>query len=186
MPSHSEHSAVTVLGLGPMGRALAAAFVAAGRATTVWNRTPGRDGELVGQGAISTPSPEAAAAAGGPVVVCVVNYDAADGILRAAPVTDALKGRTVVNLTADTPDRARDTANWAAAHGIRYLDGAIMTPTTTIGTPAAVFSSGQTYCRTHSWPLLAASARRMAPRATTSSAAWIRPRVQAPHNSGTA
>jgi 3-hydroxyisobutyrate dehydrogenase-like beta-hydroxyacid dehydrogenase len=72
-------------------------------------------------------------------VVCVVNYDAADAVVRRGAVTDALKGRTVVNLTADTPDRARDTAAWAAEHGIGYLDGAIMTPTTTIGTPAGVF-----------------------------------------------
>lgn len=33
---------VTVLGLGPMGRALASAFLAAGHPVTVWNRTPGR------------------------------------------------------------------------------------------------------------------------------------------------
>jgi 3-hydroxyisobutyrate dehydrogenase-like beta-hydroxyacid dehydrogenase len=72
-------------------------------------------------------------------VVCVVNYDAVDAIVRRGAVTDVLKGRTVVNLTADTPDRARDTATWAAEHGIDYLDGAVMTPTTTIGTPAAVF-----------------------------------------------
>ncbi|MEY7976600.1 NAD(P)-dependent oxidoreductase, partial [Streptomyces pilosus] len=51
----------------------------------------------------------------------------------------ALKGRTVVNLSADTPGRARDTADWAARHGVRYLDGAIMTPTPTIGTADAVF-----------------------------------------------
>lgn len=31
---------VTVLGLGPMGAALASAFLAAGHPTTVWNRTP--------------------------------------------------------------------------------------------------------------------------------------------------
>ncbi|HSA49420.1 MAG TPA: NAD(P)-dependent oxidoreductase, partial [Yinghuangia sp.] len=73
------------------------------------------------------------------VVVCVVNYDASDAILRREAVVDALKGRTLVNLTADTPDRARDTAAWADRHGIAYLDGAIMTPTTTIGTPDAVF-----------------------------------------------
>ncbi|MFH8366451.1 NAD(P)-dependent oxidoreductase [Streptomyces sp. NPDC018031] len=136
---HSEQSAVTVLGLGPMGRALAGAFLDAGLRTTVWNRTPGRDKELVERGAISAPSVEEAVAAGALTVVCVVNYDASDAILRRDAVTDALKGRTVVNLTADTPDRARDTADWAAGHGIRYLDGAIMTPTPTIGTPAGVF-----------------------------------------------
>ncbi|WP_405616288.1 NAD(P)-dependent oxidoreductase [Streptomyces sp. NBC_01508] len=139
MPVHAEQSAVTVLGLGPMGRALAAAFLNAGLRTTVWNRTPGRDRKLVAQGAVSARSAEEAVAASVLTVVCVVNYDAVNTILRRETVTEAIKGRTVVNLTADTPDRARDTAAWASEHGVRYLDGAIMTPTVTIGTPAAVF-----------------------------------------------
>ncbi|MER5934218.1 NAD(P)-binding domain-containing protein [Streptomyces sp. NPDC002054] len=139
MSLHTEQSAVTVLGLGPMGRSLAGAFLDAGLRTTVWNRTPGRDRELVARGAVSAPSAEEAVASSGLTVICVVNYDAVDTILRREAVTDALKGRTVVNLTADAPDRARDTAAWAAEHGVRYLDGAIMTPITTIGTPAGVF-----------------------------------------------
>ncbi|AGP60983.1 NAD-dependent glycerol-3-phosphate dehydrogenase [Streptomyces rapamycinicus NRRL 5491] len=136
---YSEQSAVTVLGLGPMGRALADAFLDAGLRITVWNRTPGRDRELIERGAVGASSAEEAVAASALTVVCVVNYDASDAILRRDAVTDALKGRTVLNLSADTPDRARDTADWAAGHGIRYLDGAIMTPTTTMGTPASVF-----------------------------------------------
>jgi 3-hydroxyisobutyrate dehydrogenase-like beta-hydroxyacid dehydrogenase len=139
MTSHPQHSAVTVLGLGPMGRALAGAFLEAGLRTTVWNRTPGRAQELVERGAVSARSPQEAVAASTLTVVCVVNYDAVDAIVRQDPVTAALKGRTVANLTADTPARARDAAAWAAEHGIDYLDGAIMTPTTTIGTPGAVF-----------------------------------------------
>ncbi|MFJ8633796.1 NAD(P)-dependent oxidoreductase [Streptomyces sp. NPDC093568] len=143
MPTHEYESpasaSVTVLGLGPMGRALAGAFLDAGLRVTVWNRTPGRDRELTGRGAASAASPAEAVAASALTVVCVVNYDAADAVLRQDTVTEALKGRTVVNLTADTPARARDTAGWAAAHGIGYLDGAIMTPATTIGTPDAVF-----------------------------------------------
>ncbi|GGO74342.1 NAD(P)-dependent oxidoreductase [Nonomuraea cavernae] len=139
MTSNIEESAVTVLGLGPMGRALAGAFLDAGLRTTVWNRTPGRERELVGRGAVGARSPEAAVAASRLTVLCVVNYDAVDAIVRRDAVTDALKGRTVANLTADTPDRARGIAAWAAEHGIGYLDGAIMTPTTTIGTPDAVF-----------------------------------------------
>ncbi|WP_268268917.1 NAD(P)-dependent oxidoreductase [Streptomyces sp. MNU76] len=131
--------AVTVLGLGPMGRALAGAFLDAEVRTTVWNRTPGRDGELVARGAIGAGSAEEAVAASPVTVVCVVNYDASDAILRTPAVTEALKGRTVVNLSADTPHRARDTAAWAAEHGIDYLDGAIMTPTPAIGTPDGVY-----------------------------------------------
>ncbi|MFF0750894.1 NAD(P)-dependent oxidoreductase [Streptomyces sp. NPDC004267] len=132
-------SDVTVLGLGPMGRALAGAFVAAGVRTTVWNRTPGRDRELVERGATGAASAAEAVAASPLTVVCLVNYDASDAVLRQGDVTAALKGRTVVSLSADVPERARDTGRWAEEHGIGYLDGAIMTPTPTIGTPHAVF-----------------------------------------------
>lgn len=137
--SSSTGKSVTVLGLGPMGRTLAGTFLAAGLPTTVWNRTPGRAAELVERGAVGAPSAAAAVAGSELTVVCVVNYDAADAVLRPAPVAEALAGRTVANLTADTPERARQTADWAHSQGIDYLDGAIMTPTTTIGTPAAVF-----------------------------------------------
>ncbi|MEV5014204.1 NAD(P)-dependent oxidoreductase [Streptomyces sp. NPDC053780] len=141
MTTHTDQpaAAVTVLGLGPMGRALAGAFLDAGLRTTVWNRTPGRDGDLAARGAAVAASAEEAVAASPLTVVCVVNYDASDAVLRQEPVAAALKGRTVVNLSADTPERARDTAEWAGRHGVRYLDGAIMTPTPAIGTDDAVF-----------------------------------------------
>ncbi|MFE1377813.1 NAD(P)-dependent oxidoreductase [Streptomyces sp. NPDC058740] len=139
MSSSPVSPAVTVIGLGPMGRALAGAFLSAGVRTTVWNRTPGRDRELVERGAAGAASAEAAVAASPLTVVCLVDYDASDAVLRRGPVTAALGGRTLVNLSADTPERARDTGRWAGEHGIRYLDGAIMTPTPTIGTPHAVF-----------------------------------------------
>ncbi|MER5544163.1 NAD(P)-dependent oxidoreductase [Streptomyces sp. NPDC001118] len=139
MSTSTNLPAVTVLGLGPMGRSLAGAFLKAGLRTTVWNRTPGKDRELIEQGAAGAGSAEEAVAAGDLIVVCVVNHDAVDALLRPEPVTRALKGRTVVSLTADTPHRARSTADWAADHGIRYLDGAIMTPAPSIGTPEAVF-----------------------------------------------
>ncbi|ADB35349.1 6-phosphogluconate dehydrogenase NAD-binding protein [Kribbella flavida DSM 17836] len=135
MTDHSR-TPVTVLGLGPMGQALAAAFLAAEHPTTVWNRTPGKGDQLAAQGATVASTAAEAAAASGLIVVCVLDYDAVEQILAAAePV---LAGRTVVNLTADSPDRARQTAQWAAERGIQYLDGAIMTPTETIGGPEAV------------------------------------------------
>ncbi|WP_217205518.1 NAD(P)-dependent oxidoreductase [Streptomyces sp. AC550_RSS872] len=151
MPTYDHESAVTVIGLGPMGRALAGAFLDAGLRVTVWNRTPGRDRELVGRGVTSAASAAEAVTASPLTVVCVVNYDAADAVLRQDAVTDALKGRTLVNLSADTPSRARDAAAWATAHGIRYLDGAIMSMTTTIGTPEAevIYSGPEDLYREH-------------------------------------
>jgi 3-hydroxyisobutyrate dehydrogenase len=44
-------TAIAVLGLGAMGRAIAARLLEAGHGLTVWNRTPGRDEELVAAGA---------------------------------------------------------------------------------------------------------------------------------------
>lgn len=131
------NSTVTVLGLGPMGSALASTFVEQGYPTTVWNRTAHRADPLVAKGASKAATVTEAVQASPLVVICVVDYDAVHAILGQA--VDALRGRTVVNLTADAPDRARQTATWAADHGIAYLDGSIMTPTTTIGGPAAVF-----------------------------------------------
>ncbi|MDA0564810.1 NAD(P)-binding domain-containing protein [Streptomonospora sp. S1-112] len=135
-PADAASSPVTVLGLGPMGSALARAFLRAGHPTTVWNRTAAKADPLVAEGAVRADSVAEAAAASPLVVVCVIDYDAAESILT--PAADALKGRTVVHLTADTPARARAMADWARANGIDYLDGAIMTPTDTIGGPSAV------------------------------------------------
>lgn len=132
----TAQTTVTVLGLGPMGRALAGAFLAGGHRTTVWNRSPGKAGDLVSRGAEVVPTAAAAVAASDLVVACVINYDAVHQILD--PEVDALRGRTLVNLSADTPNAARKAAAWAGEHGFDYLDGAIMTPVFTIGTPDAV------------------------------------------------
>lgn len=132
----STTTPVTVLGLGNMGRALASAFLAAGHPTTVWNRSPEKADGLVAAGARRASDVGEAVSAGELVVVCVVDYPAVHAIVNQA--ASALRGRTLVNLTADSPDNARSMAAWAAGHGIDYLDGSIMTPTVTIGTPNAV------------------------------------------------
>ncbi|MCF2532289.1 NAD(P)-dependent oxidoreductase [Yinghuangia soli] len=117
---------VAVIGLGMMGRALAAAFLAGGRTTAVWNRTPGRAGELVAAGAREAASAEAAVRAADLVVVCVRDYEAVHEALDAAAEAGALQGRVLVNLTSGTSQQGRDTAEWASAQGAAYLDGAIM------------------------------------------------------------
>ncbi|MPZ79875.1 MAG: NAD(P)-dependent oxidoreductase [Actinophytocola sp.] len=135
-------TAVTVLGLGPMGHALASTFLTAGHPTTVWNRSPAKAGDLVARGAIRAATPADAAAASDVVVACVLDYAAAREVFAAA--APALGGRSLVHLTSGSPDSARSLADWATGHGVTYVDGAILTPTFTIGTPDAVFLfSGQ-------------------------------------------
>ncbi|WP_224058411.1 NAD(P)-dependent oxidoreductase [Streptomyces kanamyceticus] len=133
---------VTVLGLGSMGQALAGAFLKAGHPTTVWNRSPGKGEDLVARGAVRAATPAEAVRAGEVVVVCVVDYAASQAILdQVAPADFA--GRLLVNLTSDTPERAREAAAWAAGLDVAYLDGSVMVPIQLIGTPdALIFHSG--------------------------------------------
>ncbi|CDP87812.1 MULTISPECIES: NAD(P)-dependent oxidoreductase [Mycolicibacterium] len=123
---------VSVLGLGPMGQALAGALVAANLRTTVWNRTAAKADGLLARGALWADTPARAAAVADLILVNVVDQAAADSVLAAAG--DALAGRVIVGLSSDIPDSAHHTEDLVVARGGRYLDGAIMTPTDTIGT----------------------------------------------------
>ncbi|GAB2924631.1 NAD(P)-dependent oxidoreductase [Streptomyces mayteni] len=126
---------VTVIGLGNLGSALAAALLDRGHPTTVWNRTAARADALVARGARRATTVAEAVAASPLVVVCVLDYDAAAATL--APAADALAGRTLVNITSGTPEPVRELAAWATGHGARYLDGAVYAVPRTIGTPEA-------------------------------------------------
>ncbi|WP_327680021.1 NAD(P)-dependent oxidoreductase [Streptomyces sp. NBC_00467] len=127
---------VTVIGLGAMGRALAGALLDAGRPTTVWNRSPGKGDDLVARGAVEAASAEEAVRAAELIIVCVVDHDASDAILE--PLGEALRGRVLLNVTSDIPERSRQAAAWAASHGVDYLDGAVMVPTPLVGSPDAL------------------------------------------------
>ncbi len=124
---------MTVLGLGLMGGALASAFVRAGHPTTVWNRTSGKAGALVAQGAAEAGSVAEAVAASPVVVACLLDQGVLHEVL--APAADAFAGRLLVNLTSGLPEEARQTAAEAARLGAEYLDGAVMTVPPMVGQP---------------------------------------------------
>jgi 3-hydroxyisobutyrate dehydrogenase-like beta-hydroxyacid dehydrogenase len=128
---------VTVLGLGPMGAALARALRVAGLPTTVWNRTPERAEPLRELGAEVAADPTAAARAASVVVVCLRDHTATRKVIESIEPA-ALAGRTVVNLSSATPTEARATAAWAADRGLDWLSGAIMVPTPLIGSAEAL------------------------------------------------
>lgn len=133
---------VTVIGLGPMGRAMAAALLRAGHPVTVWNRTPGRAGELVRAGAVEAGTPAGAVAASPLTILSLTDYPAMYDILGDAG-TDVLTGRDLINLSSDTPDASRAAAGWAGGRGAGFLTGGIMVPAPAVGGPGAfVFYSG--------------------------------------------
>ncbi|MEV7701546.1 NAD(P)-binding domain-containing protein [Streptomyces sp. NPDC088922] len=140
-PTTSRNSSVTVIGLGPMGRAMTRTLLTAGHPVTVWNRTAGRADGLVEDGATLAATPRDAIEASGLVLLSLTDYQAMYDVLGGA--TASLAGRTLVNLSSDTPERTREAAAWAAGHGAAFLTGGVMVPAPMVGTEAAhVYYSG--------------------------------------------
>ncbi|MEY2228872.1 MULTISPECIES: NAD(P)-dependent oxidoreductase [Streptomyces] len=136
-----QGSPVTVIGLGPMGQAMTRALLTAGHPVTVWNRTAGRADGVVADGATLAATPGEAVEASDLVILSLTDYQAMYDILDSA--TASLAGRTLVNLSSDTPDRTRKAATWAAGHDAAFLTGGVMVPAPMVGTEAAfVYYSG--------------------------------------------
>ncbi|WP_407560698.1 NAD(P)-dependent oxidoreductase [Streptomyces sp. 184] len=134
-------ASVTVIGLGPMGHAMASTYLDRGYEVTLWNRTAARADGLVARGARLAGSVEEALRANELVVLSLTDYDAVYAILEQAP--QALSGRTVANLTSDTPAKARETALWLAERGAVQITGGVQTPPSGIGSAdAATYYSG--------------------------------------------
>ncbi|MFF4456426.1 NAD(P)-dependent oxidoreductase [Streptomyces goshikiensis] len=141
-PTTRQNSAVTVIGLGPMGRAMTRTLLAAGHPVTVWNRTAARAAGVVTDGATLAATPGEAVESSGLVLLSLTDYRAMYEVLGGA--TGSLAGRTLVNLSSDTPDRTREAAAWAAGHGAAFLTGGVMVPAPMVGTEAAhVYYSGR-------------------------------------------
>lgn len=157
LATDERRTPVTVLGLGPMGAALAAALLERGHPTTVWNRTPGKASPLVAGGARQADTVADAVSASALTLVCLKDYPALYETFASGEGTSAsgdagadtagyaaghaasvLKGRTLVNLNSGTPTEARAAAAWADERGAAYLDGAIMVPPPLVGAAGSV------------------------------------------------
>lgn len=137
----SAPAPVTLIGLGPMGQAMVRTLLAAGHPVTVWNRTPSRADALVTEGALLAATPSEAVAASDVVLLSLTDYAAMYDVLGSA--SDALRGRTIVNLSSDTPGATRIAARWAADHGATLVTGGVMAPPPMLGTADAyVYYSG--------------------------------------------
>ncbi|MGG7569127.1 NAD(P)-dependent oxidoreductase [Streptomyces sirii] len=134
---NTPHPAVTVIGLGQMGSALATALLERGHPTTVWNRSAHKAEPLVARGARLAATPEEALAASSLIIACVLDYEALHTVLD--PLTDSLAGKVLVNLTSGSPEQAHEATAWARSHGADYLDGAIMTTPPGVGRPEMMF-----------------------------------------------
>jgi 3-hydroxyisobutyrate dehydrogenase-like beta-hydroxyacid dehydrogenase len=130
-----QASAVTVIGLGSMGSAQARAFLKRGHKVTVWNRTNQRAAPLVSEGAKLAESPAEAVAASPLIIMCVLDYAAADAILAEPGVSAAISEKTLVQLSTGVPEQVRAQQSWVCEHGGRFIAGGIVAYPRSIGRP---------------------------------------------------
>lgn len=134
-------SPVTVIGLGPMGQAMVHSLLGAGQRVTVWNRTAQRAEGVVAAGAQLAATPAEAVSASDLIILSLTDYQAMWDVLGNA--TASLAGRTLANLSSDTPDKTREAAEWAAWHAAAFVAGGVMVPAPMVGTEFAyVYYSG--------------------------------------------
>jgi 3-hydroxyisobutyrate dehydrogenase-like beta-hydroxyacid dehydrogenase len=117
-------TAVAFLGLGRMGVPMAAHVARAGHDLVVWNRSPGRAGELVDLGAREARSVEEAVRDADTVVVMLFGPEAVRDVL-AEVVQHARPGTLVVDSSTIGPDAARAFARQCRDHGLRYVDAPV-------------------------------------------------------------
>ncbi|HET6628360.1 MAG TPA: NAD(P)-binding domain-containing protein [Woeseiaceae bacterium] len=149
-------SHVSVIGLGAMGSAIAAAMLHSGLDVTVWNRTAPKAEAFAKRGAHPATTASAAVEASPLTIVCVDDYAATLAVLDTAEVTATLGERTIVQFSTGTPEEARDGERWAKRHGAEWLDGAILGYPREIGGAALIFVSGDAACFERHQLLLAA------------------------------
>jgi 3-hydroxyisobutyrate dehydrogenase-like beta-hydroxyacid dehydrogenase len=128
-------SAVTVIGLGSMGSALAHAFLKRGLKVTVWNRTNQKAEPLVSAGAKLAQSPAEAVAASPLIIMCVLDYAAADLILAESGVAAALAKKTLVQFSTGVPEQVRAQQTRVSECGGHFIAGGIVAYPRSIGRP---------------------------------------------------
>ena len=126
-------SDITVIGLGLMGAALARAIQRAGHDLSVWNRSPAKMQPFIDDGVAGAADLVAAITASSVILICIDNYAVTDALMHSEEIAPLLAGRTVVQLSTGTPQEARAASEWMIAHGVAYLDGAILAGPSMIG-----------------------------------------------------
>lgn len=133
--------AVTVVGLGPMGQAIATTLLGQGLPVTVFNRTASRADALVGAGARHAHTAAEALDDADLVLISLTHYRAMYDLL--GPAADRLAGKVLVNLSSDTPREAERAAAWAEQHGADFITAGIMANAPLVGDESAyAFYSG--------------------------------------------
>ena len=119
--------AVGFIGLGLMGRPMAANLLKAGFAVTVWNRTASRTEPLVALGAQAAASPREAAAASEVLITIVSDPPALEEVLwgEQGALAGLRRGSVLVDSSTVSPVLAQRVATACAERGVEFLDAPV-------------------------------------------------------------
>lgn len=114
---------IAFLGLGIMGRPMAANLAKAGHEVTVWNRTPGKQVE----GAAVAASPAEAARGAEVVWICVSDTKAVEQVLFGPQGVEesVAEGMIVANSSTISPSAERKFSERIRARGAQYVDAPV-------------------------------------------------------------
>jgi 3-hydroxyisobutyrate dehydrogenase-like beta-hydroxyacid dehydrogenase len=132
-------SAISIIGLGAMGSALAGTLQRAGHDIAVWNRSSEKTKPFTAKGAKGAIALEEAVVASPVILVCIDSYQTTRNLLQNEDVVARMSGRTLVQLSTGTPREAQESAAWCSQHNVTYIDGAIECLPTEVGTERALF-----------------------------------------------
>jgi 2-hydroxy-3-oxopropionate reductase len=113
------------IGLGVMGRPMAANLLAAGADLVVYNRSrPARD-ELAAQGAASAGSPAEVASKADLIITMLPDDAAVRTVVRDELLPAARPGALIIDMSTVSPELSRELAADAASRGARMLDAPV-------------------------------------------------------------
>jgi 3-hydroxyisobutyrate dehydrogenase len=115
---------IAFLGLGRMGRELAAHIVADDHDVVVWNRSASAADELVEKGARRADTATAAVAGAELVITALFGSDAVRDVVTSADLIDP--GVVWVDVTTVSPADADEFAGWAQGRGVRYAHSPVV------------------------------------------------------------
>ena len=116
---------VTFLGLGKMGNAMAAHVLAGGHDLTVWNRSPGKAGNLIDKGAQEAASVADAVRDADAVVIMLFDGASVRPVLQEI-IAAARPGTLVIDCTTIGAAAAREFGQSASEAGLRYVDAPVV------------------------------------------------------------
>jgi 3-hydroxyisobutyrate dehydrogenase len=132
-PAVNDRPAIALIGLGNMGRAIAERLLDAGYRVAVFNRTPGRDEELVERGASRLQAAEPALVDADICLLSLADDDAVEHV-AASVLERAVPGKLLVDLSTISVAASRRVADAAGEAAVDYLRAPLS------GNPVAVRS----------------------------------------------